>query len=77
MNRRAPGTPPDIEQVHLGVAAFLGFLENIGGEVEGLDVVFKVGGLTADMETQAFYCEAGFGRREDQIHRFAGGGAKF
>ena len=40
----------DIQQLQV-VAALLGFFKNARRQVQGLHVVFKVGGLTADVET--------------------------
>ena len=69
-------TAADVEQVHLGVAAVLGFLEEVGGQLERGDVVLEVRGLAADMEAQALDHQPRLVRGEDEVHRFARGGAE-
>ena len=59
-------TAADVEQVHLGVATVLRFLEDIGGEVNGRDVVLEIGRLAADVEADAFHGQPHFVRRENR-----------
>src|SRR5262249_38046830 len=51
VGRRAAAA--DVEQVHLRVAAVAGLLEDVGGEVQRLNVVLEIGGLASDMEADA------------------------
>ena len=43
----------DVEQVHLGVAAVAGLLEDVRGQVDGGDVVLEIRRLAADVEAEA------------------------
>ena len=67
----------DVEQVHLGVAAVPGFLEDVGGQVDGGDVILEVRGLAADVEADALDGQARLVRCQNHIHGFAGRGAEF
>ena len=70
-------TAADVQQVHLGVTAVARFLVDVGGQVDGLDVIVKIRRLAADVEADAFHGQARPVRLQNHVHRFAGRRAEF
>ena len=66
----------DVEEVHLGVAALLGLLEDPGRQLERRHVVVEVGGLAADVEGEPLDLQPLLGRRQDEVDRLARRGAE-
>ena len=70
-------TAADVQQVHLGVAAILRLLENVRRQRDGLDVIFKIRRLAADMKADALDGQAEFVGFENHVHRLARRRAEF
>ena len=64
-------TPADIKDPDLPARAFLSFLDDICSQVQGLDIILKIGTLAPHMKTQTFDDEAKGKGTGDQIDRLA------
>jgi hypothetical protein len=61
----------DVDEEHLPGPARLGLPEDVGRQVERLDVVVEVGGLASHVEGDALHREPLLLRRQDEVDRLA------